>query len=157
MRDPRPTRAALLDAALVEFSENGRAGARTSAIAARAGVNKQLISHHFGGKDGLYAALVARWEAEEAATAARTSPLATSWRAYVGGGRAAPRPAPAPAPRLARGRRGRRRRRRRRPRRHARAARRPARSPTELDPAFVLLALQAVAAAGLSSPAMCAG
>jgi AcrR family transcriptional regulator len=40
---------------------------RTSAIAARAGVNKQLISHHFGGKDGLYAALVARWEADEAA------------------------------------------------------------------------------------------
>jgi len=65
-RDPERTRAALLDAALVEFSEKGRAGARTSAIAARAGVNKQLISHHFGGKDGLYDALVARWTAEEA-------------------------------------------------------------------------------------------
>lgn len=65
-RNPERTRQALLDAALAEFSEKGRSGARTSSIAARAGVNKQLISHHFGGKDGLYRALVARWLDEEA-------------------------------------------------------------------------------------------
>ncbi len=65
-RNPERTREALLDAALAEFSEKGRSGARTSSIAARAGVNKQLISHHFGGKDGLYRALVARWLDEEA-------------------------------------------------------------------------------------------
>lgn len=65
-RDPQRTRDALLDAALAEFSERGQAGARTSSIAARAGVNKQLISHHFGGKNGLYRALVERWLAEEA-------------------------------------------------------------------------------------------
>jgi TetR/AcrR family transcriptional regulator len=74
-RDPDRTRAALLDAALVEFSAHGRAGARTSAIADRAGVNKQLISHHFGGKDGLYDALVARWTAEEAAYGGPDIPL----------------------------------------------------------------------------------
>lgn len=64
-RNPERTRQALLAAALAEFSEKGRSGARTSSIAARAGVNKQLISHHFGGKDGLYRALVTSWLAEE--------------------------------------------------------------------------------------------
>ena len=58
-RDPERTRAALLDAALAEFAAHGRAGARTSVIAARAGVNKQLISHHFGGKLGLYRSVMA--------------------------------------------------------------------------------------------------
>ncbi|MBB4664154.1 TetR/AcrR family transcriptional regulator [Conexibacter arvalis] len=60
-RDPERTRQALLDAALAEFAEKGRAGARVSEIAARAGVNKQLISYHFDGKDGLYQALADRW------------------------------------------------------------------------------------------------
>ena len=65
MRDAERTRAALLDAALVEFAAKGRAGARVSDIAERAGVNKQLISYYFGGKDGLYDAILARWYAEE--------------------------------------------------------------------------------------------
>ena len=82
-RDPERTKAALLDAALAEFAAHGRAGARTSAIAARAGVNKQLISHHFGGKDGLYAALVARWEAEEADYGRDDAPLADLVARYV--------------------------------------------------------------------------
>src|SRR5688500_13114484 len=82
-RDPERTRAALLDAALVEFSARGRAGARTSAIAARAGVNKQLISHHFGGKDGLYRALVERWLAEERSYGGPATPLAELAAAYV--------------------------------------------------------------------------
>ena len=65
-RDADRTRNALLDAALVEFSANGRAGARVSQIAARAGVNKQLIAYYFDGKDGLYEALIERWLAHEA-------------------------------------------------------------------------------------------
>jgi TetR/AcrR family transcriptional regulator len=82
-RDPAATKAALLDAALVEFSAKGRAGARTSAIAARAGVNKQLISHHFGGKDGLYRALVERWLAEEAGYPGPEAPLGEVAARYV--------------------------------------------------------------------------
>jgi AcrR family transcriptional regulator len=38
-----------------------RAGARVSDIADRAGVNKQLISYHFSGKEGLYTELSAQW------------------------------------------------------------------------------------------------
>lgn len=65
-RDAERTREALLSAALAEFAEKGRAGARVSAIAERAGVNKQLISYYFGGKDGLYRAIIDRWHAQEA-------------------------------------------------------------------------------------------
>ena len=82
-RDPERTRAALLDAALIEFSTKGRAGARTGEIAARAGVNKQLISHHFGGKDGLYRALIDRWLAEEASYGGPDAPLGELAAAYV--------------------------------------------------------------------------
>jgi TetR/AcrR family transcriptional regulator len=64
-RDAERTRRALLDAALVEFSAKGRAGARVSEIARRAGVDKQLISYYFGGKDGLYSALAEEWLAAE--------------------------------------------------------------------------------------------
>jgi len=59
------SRAALLDAALTEFAEHGFAGARVAAIADRAGVNKQLISYHFGGKRGLYQAIEDQWRARE--------------------------------------------------------------------------------------------
>jgi AcrR family transcriptional regulator len=150
-RDPERTRAALLDAALAEFSAKGRAGARTSAIAARAGVNKQLISYHFGGKDGLYQALVDRWLAAEATFGGPETPLADLAAAYAedgasrrdlhrlllrasleddedGGG--------VGAAELADVRR-----------------RQAAGEITDaLDPAFVLLALQAVAAAGVVFP-----
>jgi TetR/AcrR family transcriptional regulator len=74
-RDPERTRQALLDAALAEFAAKGRAGARVSEIAERAGVSKQLISYYFGGKDGLYEALVERWLAQEAEFAPRELPL----------------------------------------------------------------------------------
>jgi AcrR family transcriptional regulator len=82
-RDPERTRAALLDAALQEFAAKGRAGARVSEIAARAGVDKQLISYYFGGKDGLYQALVARWLAAEDAFAAPDVPLPELVARYV--------------------------------------------------------------------------
>ena len=64
-RDAERTQAALIDAAQAEFAAKGLAGARVSEIAARAGVNKQLISYYFGGKDGLYQAILERWHAQE--------------------------------------------------------------------------------------------
>src|SRR4051812_35854570 len=57
-RNPERSRARLLEAALEEFADKGYAGARVDAIARRAGLNKQLISHHFGGKEGLYRAVM---------------------------------------------------------------------------------------------------
>lgn len=50
---------AMLDAASVVFSERGLA-APVEAIARRAGVSKQTLYNHFGGKDGLVRALVRR-------------------------------------------------------------------------------------------------
>jgi len=47
----------LLEAALDVFSARGFAGGRVQEIADRAGVNAQLISYYFGGKEGLYRAL----------------------------------------------------------------------------------------------------
>lgn len=60
-RDADRSRRLILDAAVAEFAEKGFAGARVSEIAARAGVNKQLISYYFGGKDGLARAIGQRW------------------------------------------------------------------------------------------------
>ncbi|NUT32893.1 MAG: TetR/AcrR family transcriptional regulator [Hamadaea sp.] len=68
-RDAERTRERILEAALVEFGEHGFAGARTSAIAARAGVNQQLISYYFDGKEGLFRALQRRWEITSGAAA----------------------------------------------------------------------------------------
>jgi TetR/AcrR family transcriptional regulator len=61
VRDADRTRHALLDAARDEFAAKGLEGARVSSIADRAGVNKQLISYYFGGKQGLYDAMVEEW------------------------------------------------------------------------------------------------
>ncbi|TNF17235.1 MAG: TetR/AcrR family transcriptional regulator [Rhodobacteraceae bacterium] len=55
-RNPEVTRAAILHAALEEFSEVGHSGARVDRIAARAGVSKPMIYDYFGDKDALYAA-----------------------------------------------------------------------------------------------------
>ena len=77
-RDAERTRQALLDAALTEFAAKGRTGARVSEIAGRAGVNKQLISYYFGGKDGLYRALVEGWQRHAEEFAAGTFPSGRS-------------------------------------------------------------------------------
>ena len=53
---PEESRAAILQAALREFSREGVAGARTDAIARAAGVNKALLYYYFKDKDTLYAA-----------------------------------------------------------------------------------------------------
>lgn len=151
-RDPERTKAALLAAALAEFSAKGRAGARTSAIAARAGVNKQLISHHFGGKDGLHDALIERWLAREASYGGPDVPLADLAARYVEDGvqqremlrllirESVEDEAEAgglSADDLA----------------DMRRRQRAGEVAGTLDPAFVLLALEAVAAAGIVFPA----
>lgn len=57
IRDSARTRRRILAAATREFSERGFDGARISAIAQRAGVSKQLIHHHFHGKEALFKAV----------------------------------------------------------------------------------------------------
>lgn len=65
-RDAERTKQRILDAALGEFADKGYAGARVRAIADRAGVNSQLISYYFGGKQALYGELIRRWVEHEA-------------------------------------------------------------------------------------------
>jgi AcrR family transcriptional regulator len=57
-RDPERTRAAILRAATAEITAKGLTGARVDAIAARAGVNKRMLYHYFGDKQGLYLAVL---------------------------------------------------------------------------------------------------
>ncbi|MEU3191297.1 TetR family transcriptional regulator [Streptomyces sp. NPDC006992] len=63
--DPERSCRRLLDAAMDEFAAKGYAGARVQDIADRAGLNKQLIAYHFGGKEGLWNALNQRWARRE--------------------------------------------------------------------------------------------
>jgi TetR/AcrR family transcriptional regulator len=70
-RDPVATRQKLLTAARREFAKSGLAGARVDEIAARAGVNKQLVYHYFGDKDALYLAVL-EWVYEEIRAQERT-------------------------------------------------------------------------------------
>jgi TetR/AcrR family transcriptional regulator len=51
---PEESRAAILQAAVGEFSREGVAGARTDAIARAAGVNKALLYYYFKDKETLY-------------------------------------------------------------------------------------------------------
>src|SRR5262245_15998654 len=55
-RDAAETRAAILEAALREFAEEGIAGGRMEAIASAAGVNKALLHYYFQDKERLYGA-----------------------------------------------------------------------------------------------------
>lgn len=57
-RNAADTRDKLLSAARVEFAQHGFAGARTERIVKRARSNPRMISHHFGGKSGLYLAVL---------------------------------------------------------------------------------------------------
>lgn len=63
-RNPIATRKKLLAAARREFAKSGLTGARVDEIAARAGVNKQLVYHYFGDKDALYLAVL-EWVYDE--------------------------------------------------------------------------------------------
>jgi AcrR family transcriptional regulator len=53
---PEESRAAILKAAINEFSEHGIAGARTDAIAGAARVNKALLYYYFKDKEAIYEA-----------------------------------------------------------------------------------------------------
>src|SRR5919108_1521442 len=57
-RDAAATRDALLTAGAELFAERGYDGVPVAAIAQKAGVNKAMINYHFGGKRGLYLAIV---------------------------------------------------------------------------------------------------
>jgi TetR/AcrR family transcriptional regulator len=82
-RDPERTRERILEAALIEFGEHGFAGARISAIAGRAGVNEQLISYYFDGKEGLYRALQQRWQVTSAGASRPELTLADVTTAFL--------------------------------------------------------------------------
>lgn len=58
-RDRAATEGQILEAALAEFLEHGRAGARIDRIAEAAGVNKANIYHYFGSKKALLDAILA--------------------------------------------------------------------------------------------------
>lgn len=57
-RDPDATRAKILAAAWHEFAQKGFAGARVDAIADRSRVNKRMIYHYYGDKEGLFVAVL---------------------------------------------------------------------------------------------------
>jgi AcrR family transcriptional regulator len=48
------TRERILEAALREFSDKGFAGARVDSIASAASINKRMLYHYFGDKEGLF-------------------------------------------------------------------------------------------------------
>jgi TetR/AcrR family transcriptional regulator len=79
-RDAVATRDALVAAGTALFAERGYDGVPVALIAQKAGVNKAMINYHFGGKRGLYTAIVGRTFGE---IVARVERLADS-----------PRPAP---------------------------------------------------------------
>ncbi|BBM83061.1 TetR/AcrR family transcriptional regulator [Candidatus Uabimicrobium amorphum] len=56
-RNPQQTKRKILRAALEEFCENGFDGARVDKIKDEAGVNKRMIYHYFGSKEGLFEAV----------------------------------------------------------------------------------------------------
>ncbi|MGW0523230.1 TetR/AcrR family transcriptional regulator [Crossiella sp. NPDC003009] len=82
-RDPEGTRRAILDAAREEFGRHGLAGARVARIAAAAGVNHQLITYHFGGKQGLYDTLAEGWRQKSTEMIGGSEPYAELIRTYV--------------------------------------------------------------------------
>lgn len=82
-QDPERTRRRLLAAAAEEFSKHGFEGARVARIAAAAGVGHQLITYHFGGKQGLYEALQEQWLDRNDALIAGSTPISQIMREYV--------------------------------------------------------------------------
>jgi len=67
--DSEATKEALLRAGTELFAQHGFDGVRVEAIARKAGVNKALISYHFGGKRKLYLAILGSTFKEVAASA----------------------------------------------------------------------------------------
>jgi TetR/AcrR family transcriptional regulator len=82
-RDADRTRSELIQAAFDEFAARGFAGARVQDIAARTGVDKQLISYYFAGKDGLYQEVLRTQFARDAAVNDPDLPLEDNAARYV--------------------------------------------------------------------------
>ena len=53
-RDPDRTRERIIEAATAEFARYGYDGARVDRIVQRAKISKNLLYHHFGGKEPLF-------------------------------------------------------------------------------------------------------
>src|SRR5439155_503483 len=66
-RDAAATRDALLAAGTEPFAERGYDGVPVWAVAQKAGVNKAMISYHFGGKRKLYRATLSAAFGDQAA------------------------------------------------------------------------------------------
>jgi AcrR family transcriptional regulator len=58
VRDAERTRADILAVATREFADQGYAGARINEIAAKTSTTKRMIYYYFGGKEGLYIAVL---------------------------------------------------------------------------------------------------
>jgi AcrR family transcriptional regulator len=56
--DPARTRRDIVEAATREFAQKGYSGARVDAIAGRTRTSKRMIYYYFGGKEGLYLAVL---------------------------------------------------------------------------------------------------
>jgi len=72
-RNPKRSRERILAAALKEFAAKGFAGARVDFIARRAAINKRMLYHYFGNKEGLFKAVLRRKIAERQAWADKLS------------------------------------------------------------------------------------
>jgi AcrR family transcriptional regulator len=82
-RDADRTRGELIEAAFGEFASHGFAGARVQDIASRAGVDKQLISYYFDGKDGLYQEVLRTQFTRDAAVSDPGLPLEDNAARYL--------------------------------------------------------------------------
>jgi AcrR family transcriptional regulator len=89
---PAARRAEILDAASRLFAEHGYAAVSASDVARRAGVTPGLLHHYFGGKRGLFVALVEQLGAQipdvirvdtTKPVRVRTRAFATSWVEWV--------------------------------------------------------------------------
>jgi AcrR family transcriptional regulator len=58
VNDPEGTKRNIVEVATAEFARKGYAGARVDAIAARTRTSKRMIYYYFGGKEGLYLAVL---------------------------------------------------------------------------------------------------
>jgi len=72
-RDPERSRERILAAALREFAAKGFAGARVDQIARRAAINKRMLYHYFGDKEGLFREVLRRKIAARGAVASAAS------------------------------------------------------------------------------------
>src|SRR5438046_7585038 len=58
VNDPEGTRRNIIEVAMEEFADKGLSGARVDNIAARTKTSKRMIYYYFGGKEGLYIAVL---------------------------------------------------------------------------------------------------